>query len=163
MLKVSLDVDGTIVDWINHYISKFGVPNSDEEITQNVEGVLINDKEFWLTQPLINTPNFIPKCYCTARLIKKSWIKKQIEINNLPKAPIYQVKGYGISKLSQLKKSGAQVHIDDSISVFKDLNSKGFPCLLITSPENKHFKTTCRINSLNYQEIEQVYNQNFKK
>lgn len=157
-LKVSLDLDGTVVEFYNHYVSKFGIPKTDFEITRNVVGPLMKDKEFWLTQPLINIPNFTPHCYCTARVINHNWIKEQIKINNLPIAPIYQVYGVSLSKYSQLKKSSAQVHIDDSLSVFKDLNSKGIPCLLLDAPGNQHWdEPVGRIFSLDKDEIEDTY------
>lgn len=156
-LKVSLDLDDTIFSFYGHYISKFGEPKSDLEITRNIVGVLKKDKEFWLTQPLINTPNFMPHCYCTARLISKQLIKKQLEINNLPKAPIYQVFGYSISKVPQLKRSGADVHIDDSLHNFINLNLKGVPCLLLDSPNNQDWGPIGRIYSLDKDEIEETY------
>ena len=157
-IKISLDLDGTIVDFYNHYISKYGVPKSDIEITRNVVGPLRTDSKFWLTQPLINIPNFTPHCYCTSRVISKDLIRKQLQINNLPKAPIYQVYGVSLSKFPQLKRSGAQVHIDDSIKVFKDLNVKGIPCLLLDTPSNQDWGPIGRIYSLNKEEIEDAYN-----
>ena len=156
-LKVSLDMDGVLVNFYDHYISKFGIPKSDLEITKKVMNVLIKDKEFWMTQPLINIPNFQPCCYCTSRVIPKQWIKQQLEINNLPKAPIYQVFGYTISKYSQIKRSGANLHIDDSLSVFIDLNTRGIPCLLLDSPNNQEWGPIGRIYSLNRDEIEDTY------
>lgn len=156
-LKVSLDLDGTLVDFYNHYIERFGVPKTDLEITKNVRGVLRRDPEFWLTQPLINTPNFMPHCYCTSRLISKELIKKQLMINNLPSVPIYQVFGVSLSKYPQLKRSGAEVHIDDSLSVFKDLNTRGIPCLLLDAPNNQSWGPVGRIYSLDKDEIEYTY------
>lgn len=157
-LKVSLDLDGTIFEWNNHYISKFGVPKTDLEITRNVVGPLKTDKEFWLTQPLLNVPNFVPHCYCTARIINHGLIKKQLMINNLPTAPVYQVYGVSLSKYPQVKRSLAQVHVDDSVRVFKDLNSKGVPCLLLDSPNNQDWaEPVGRIYSLDKEEIEEAY------
>lgn len=150
-------MDGVLVNFYDHYISKFGIPKSDLEITKKVMNVLIKDKEFWMTQPLINIPNFQPCCYCTSRVIPKQWIKQQLEINNLPKAPIYQVFGYTISKYSQIKRSGANLHIDDSLSVFIDLNTRGIPCLLLDSPNNQEWGPIGRIYSLNRDEIEDTY------
>lgn len=156
-LKISLDLDGTIVDFYNHYEKKFGKPKTDFEITKNVAGPLRKDREFWLTQPLIREVNCPVHCYCTARVIQKEWIKQQLEVNDLPKAPIYQVRGVALSKLPQLRKSGATVHIDDSLSVFKELNSKGFPCLLIDAPNNQEWGPIGRIYSLERDEIEAAY------
>lgn len=157
MIRISLDLDNTVVDFSNHYINKFGKPKNDFEITKNVAGPLLKDKEFWLSQPVINVPNFKPTCYCTSRLINHNWIKEQITINNLPKAPVYQVYGVALSKYPQLKRAAIHVHVDDSLRVFKDLNSKGIPCLLLDSPENQEWGPIARIYSLDKEEIEETY------
>ena len=157
MTRISLDLDGTIVDFYDHYLSKFGIPKTDLEITKKVVGPLRRDTEFWLTQPIIHVPNFTPHCYCTARVISKDLIKRQLRINNLPKAPIYQVHGVGLSKYPQLKRSGAEVHIDDSLSVFINLNSRGIPCLLLDAPNNRSWGPIGRIFSLDKDEIEDTY------
>ena len=156
-LKISLDLDGTIFDWENHFKNKFGTVTKESDITKIVRNKLIHDTEFWLTQPIINFPNFIPSIYCTARIISKYLIKKQLKINNLPKAPIYQIKGYGFSKFSRVRMGGCDVHIDDSISVFKDLNRKGQPCLLLDHPSNQEWGPIGRIYSLDLEEIEETY------
>ena len=155
-LKISLDLDDTIVSFMDHYVSRFGTPKKDLEITKNVRGVLLKDKNFWMTQPLINVPDFIPVQYTTARLISKSWIKQQIALNNLPNSPVYQIKGYGLSKAKMLR-GRVDVHIDDSLSVFIDLNTKGIPCLLIDSLNNQEWGPIGRIFSLNLDEIEDAY------
>lgn len=155
-LKISVDLDDTIVSFYDHYISRFGQPKTDLEITKKVMGELLKDREFWLTQPLINFPNFTPTQYTTARLIPKLWIKKQLEINNLPKSPIYQVMGVALSKAKMLR-GRVDVHIDDSLRVFKDLNSKGIPCLLIDAEHNQDWGSIGRIYSLDKEEIEETY------
>ena len=90
-LKIGLDLDQVIFDFINPYINRFGLPKNDYEITKNVQRILKNDRNFWLNQPLINRPNFDVTLYCTKRVHNKNWTKKQLEIHNLPKAPVYQV------------------------------------------------------------------------
>lgn len=162
MIKCSLDLDDTIFSFQDHYISKFGKPKSNLEISKNINGKLLKDNNFWLTQPLINKPNFPVHSYCTARIISKYLIKKQLEINNLSNAPVYQVFGYSLSKISQLKRSGCDVHIDDSVRVFKDCLRHNIPCLLMDSPNNRWFQTDARIYSLNYNEIELIYNSIYK-
>lgn len=168
-LRISCDLDDTIVSFHSHYISKFGEPKTDLEITKKVRGVLLKDKNFWLSQPIVNVPNFIPTQYTTARLIPKSWIKEQLKLNCLPGSPIYQVMGVSLSKAKMLK-GRVDVHIDDSLRVFKDLNSKGIPCLLIDTPNNQDWGPIGRIYSLNLDEIEETYDlfmstifDNFKK
>lgn len=156
-LKISYDLDDTIVQFTDYYESIYGKPKSDLEITKNIVGPLMKDKSFWLNQPLIRIPEEV-YCYCTARIIDKRLIKQQLEINNLPKAPIYQVFGHRLSKLPQLKRSGANVHIDDSLHHFIELNLKGFPCLLIDSPYNQSWGPIGRLYSLDFVEIEDTYN-----
>lgn len=156
-LKISLDLDDTIFSFRNHYLEKFGVPKDDKEITKNVQTKLIKDNNFWLSQPIINYPNFVPHMYCTARIISKYLIKKQLCINGLPKAPIYQIHGYGLSKYSKIKMGGCHVHVDDSLSVFTDLNLKGIPCLLLDAPNNQSWGPIGRIYTLDKDEIEDTY------
>lgn len=160
-LKIGLDLDDTIFAFMDPYIKKFGYPKSDYEITKNVARKLINDKNFWLNQPLIRRPDFEVTLYCTKRIHKKSWTKKQLELNNLPKAPVYQIYSQSRNK-ADLIKGRVDLFIDDSISNMIAMNKAGLPCLLIDSIENHHYDTPYRIYSLNYNEIERVYNQNFK-
>lgn len=157
MLKISLDLDDTIFNWEGHYLEKFGKPKNDFEINRNVMTTLLIDKEFWMSQPLINVPNFTPWIYCTARVIPKQWIKEQIKLNLLPIAPIYQVFGAFLSKAPQLKRAKPDVHVDDSLSVFKNLNSVGIPCLLLDSPNNQEWGPVGRVYSLDKEEIEDTY------
>lgn len=156
-LKISVDLDDTIFDWNKYYITQFGTPKTDRDITKNVMTVLKKNRDFWINQPLIQTPNFIPHCYCTARIISKKLIRKQIQLNNLPNAPVYQVFGFGLSKYAQLRRANVDVHIDDSISNFIDLNSKGIPCLLIDRPHNQEWGPIGRIYSLDKDEIIDIY------
>ena len=59
-LRIGLDIDDTVCDFINPYLKRFGIPHKDSEITRNVNRILIKDKEFWLNLPVINRPDFIP-------------------------------------------------------------------------------------------------------
>ena len=152
MLKISIDLDGVLCDFYNSYYKRFG--NTSDNITKNVN-LLIKDKEFWLNLPVINTLEWTPKQYTTARIIKKKWIKEYLEKENFPKAPIYQVFGYSLSKYSKIK--GCDLHIDDSISVFNDLNRKGLPCLLLDTPYNQEYGPIGRIYSLDYDHILESY------
>lgn len=156
-------MDGVLCDFYGPYYAQYGNPKNDFEITKNINSKLKYNKQFWLNLPKINTLNWTPRQYTTARIIPKQWIKEYLKKEGFPKAPIYQIPGYSLSKYQKIRMGGCHLHIDDSLSVFLDLTKKGMPCLLYTTPENQHFKTSCRIYSLNYQEIEQVYNQNFNK
>lgn len=157
MLKVSCDLDDTLIEFWNIYLDRFGTPKSDSEVTRNVVRKLKNDKEFWINLPLKNKINFIPKQFTTSRIIPKSWIKESLNRLGFPDAPVYQVLGYGISKAHHVKAGGCDVHIDDSLRVFKDLNSKGIPCLLLDTPYNQEWGPVGRIFNLDREEIEDCY------
>ena len=153
-----MDLDGCLCDFYGPYLNRFGNPKSDADITRNVQTVLLKDKDFWLNLPVINQLNFTPKQYTTARIIPKRWVKEYLDKELFPKAPVYQVLGYGISKYSKVKMGGCHLHIDDSLSVFIDLNKKGIPCLLLDSPENRNWdEPVGRIYSLDKDEIEYTY------
>ena len=157
-LKVSMDLDGCLCDFYGPYLNRFGNPKSDTDITRNVQTVLSKDKDFWLNLPVINQLNFVPRQYTTARIIPKRWIKEYLDKELFPKAPVYQILGYGLSKYSKIKMGGCHLHIDDSLSVFIDLNKKGIPCLLLDSPENRNWEEPVgRIYSLDKDEIEYTY------
>ena len=153
-----MDLDGCLCDFYGPYLNRFGNPKSDTDITRNVQTVLSKDKDFWLNLPVINQLNFVPRQYTTARIIPKRWIKEYLDRELFPKAPVYQILGYGLSKYSKVKMGGCHLHIDDSLSVFKDLNKKGIPCLLLDSPENRNWEEPIgRIYSLDKDEIEYTY------
>lgn len=157
MLRISLDLDDTIFSWFDHYLDKFGQPKNNYEITKNVVDILKKDKSFWMNQEVIHRPNFTPTMYCTARSIPKIWIKEQLTINEMPKAPVYQLFSYSISKVPKIKMRNCNVHIDDSIRVFIDCNLHGVPCLLMNSKFNQEWGPIGRIYSLDKEEIEETY------
>lgn len=157
MLKIGLDLDQTIDDFWGPYLDRFGPPKTDSEVTRNVMRILSKDREFWLNLPVLRRPNFVPALYCTARVNNKAWTKKYLEINNFPKAPVYQVPGYAATKAPRIK-GRVDVFIDDSVRNFRELNSKGIPCLLMDAENNRHIDTILRVHTLNIEEIEYVYN-----
>lgn len=157
--RIGLDLDGTVFSFSRGYELRFGtVPKKDWCITRNVNNVLIKEKAFWLGLPVINRPNFDVSLYCSVRVNPSQWTKEAIKRNNLPNAKLYQIKGgWGTSKYKVLKNK-VDLYIDDSIWNFEDLNNKGVLCFLITTPENKDYVTPLRINSLNIDEIMELYN-----
>lgn len=156
-LRIGLDLDDTICDFLGSYLKKFGVPKKDSEITRNVSRKLVKDKDFWMNLPVIHRPNFTPKLYCTKRINPKSWSKQFLEVHDLPMAPIYQVLSQISSKAPRIK-GRVDVFVDDSISNFIDLNLNGVPCLLIDGEHNRQWGPIGRIFSLDEEEIEECYN-----
>lgn len=155
-LRVGLDIDDTICDFLGPYFSKFGIPKRDCDITKNVSRKLVKDREFWLNLPVIHRPNFIPTLYCTKRVNSKEWSKQFLVRNDLPIAPIYQVLCQISSKAPRIK-GRVDVFIDDSISNFIDLNLNGIPCLLMNGEHNHGWGPIGRIYSLDIEEIEDCY------
>lgn len=156
-LRIGLDIDGVIADFSSGYIKRFGkIPEKDWCITRNVQHILIKEREFWLTLPVIRVPNFIPRLFCSARVNNKRWTKKYLIDLGLT-SPLYQVPGYNISKVNTLK-GRVDVFIEDSLKNFIDLNLHGIPCLLMDAPSNQSWGPIGRIYSLRYEHILETYN-----
>ena len=66
MLRIGLDIDDCLADFMGSYLERFGEPKRDYEITKNVQQVLIKDKQFWENLPVINTLDFVPELYCSS-------------------------------------------------------------------------------------------------
>lgn len=157
MIRIGLDIDDVLADFMGTYLSKFGTPKSDYEITKNVANVLIKDREFWINLPVINYINFIPELYCTKRVNLKSWTKKWLFDNDFPNRPVYQVFYQGGNKADFIK-GRVDVFIDDSVSNFIKMNLSGVPCLLLNKEYNQDWGPIGRIYSLDKDEIEDAYN-----
>lgn len=156
MIKCGLDIDDTLCDFINPYLDRFGNPKNDYEITRNVENILKNDRDFWLTLPAINTLNFIPELYCTKRVNKKAWTKKWLSENDFPNKPVYQVYYQHGNKANYIK-GRVDVFVDDSVRNFIQMNLSGVPCLLLDKEYNQDWGPIGRIYSLDKDEIEDTY------
>ena len=131
-------------------------PNHDWAITRNVANILIHERDFWMNLPVLNKVEFVPKLYCSARVNPWRWSKQYLRNNNFPEAPLFQVPGYKLSKAKTLH-GRCDVHIEDSVKNFLDLNSKGIPCLLYNNKANEYLGPILRIYSLNEDEISDVY------
>lgn len=157
MLRIGLDLDDTCNIWWEEYIKLFPKENqSDAEITRNVQKLRLN-KNFWTSLPIKHRPNFNVTLYCTKRINPKTYTKQWIKTNNFPDAPVYQmVYQYG-NKASMIR-GKVDVFIDDSIRNVIQMNLAGLPCLLMDSPANQSYGPMGRVYSLDYEEIEDVYN-----
>ena len=157
MLKIGLDIDEVIADFINTYLYRFGTPKNDFEITKNVNRILSKDRDFWLNLPKIRDIDFIPELYCTKRVNPKAWTKQWLSDNGFYNSPVYQMYYQKGNKATMIK-GRCDVFIDDSISNFIKMNMSGIPCLLMDTPFNQNFGPVLRVYSLDKYEIEEAYN-----
>ena len=154
-LRISCDVDGVLADFSSGYLRRFKKwPKCDWAISRNVANILIKERDFWLNLPVLNKLEFTPRMYCSARVNPKRWSKQYLRDNGFPEAPLFQVPGYKLSKYKTLK-GRCDVHIEDSMKNFLDLNSKGLPCLLYNKSED--VSPILQIRSLDINEIEEVF------
>lgn len=156
-MRIGLDLDGTVDDFMNPYLERFGNPKKDSEITKNVTQILSKDRDFWLSLPVLRYIDFIPELYCTKRVNPKQWTRKWLIEHGFPNRPIYQMYYQHGNKATMIK-GRVDVFVDDSISNFIKLNLSGVPCLLIDQPDNQEWGPVGRIYSLNKEEIVDAYN-----
>lgn len=156
-LRISLDIDGVLADFETAYLKRFKKwPNYDWAITRNVSNILIHERDFWLNLPVLNKIEFTPRMFCSARVNPKRWTKQYLRNHDFPEAPLFQIPGYKLSKAKTLK-GRCDVHIEDSVKNFLDLNNKGIPCLLYNTKANENLGPILRIYSLDEDEITDTY------
>lgn len=136
--RIGLDIDDCLAGFWNAYCKRFDYNPKmleDSIVTQNVNRILIEDRDFWLNLPLIDRPDFIPELYCTKRVNPKSWTRKWLELQGLPIRPIYQMfNQYG--NKARLIKGRVDVFIDDSVRNAMQMNAAGVPTLLYATERN---------------------------
>lgn len=155
-MRIGLDIDDVLAEFMGTYLARFGKPKFDFEITRNVTQILSKDKDFWVTLPVLNRLNFEPTLYCTKRINKKSWTKQWLQKNNFPNKPVYQMV-YQYGNKADLIKGKCDVLIDDSISNVTKAIKSGLPALIFDRPHNQNGDSTFRIYSLDIEEIKQAY------
>lgn len=158
MIRIALDLDDTIFDFLGAYREAFpGEKNMTEpKITKNVLS-LKRDKHFWETLPLLEMPNFEPCIYATKRINSKVYTRNCLSRYGLPIKPIYQIYTQTGNK-ALIIKGRCDVLVDDSVRNCIQAMKVGFPAILITRPHNMHSDYPYRVNRLDIEEITAVYN-----
>lgn len=159
MIRIALDLDDTIFDFLGAYQEVFpGERNMiSYNITKNVFK-LKKDKRFWENLPLLEMPNFEPCIYATKRINSKVYTRNCLSRHGLPIKPIYQMV-YQYGNKVNIIKGHCDVLIDDSAFNCYQALQVGFPAILITRPHNINSDYPYRINKLDLDEILTVYNQ----
>ena len=157
MIRIALDLDDTIFDFIGAYREMFpGDKNLTEpKITKNVLS-LKKDKKFWEGLPLLEMPNFEPHIYATKRINSKTYTRNCLSRHGLPVKPIYQIYSQAGNKATIIK-GRCDVLVDDSAFNCYQALQVGFPAILITRPHNAHSDYPYRVNRLDLDEILAVY------
>ena len=122
MIRIGLDMDEVLDDFMGAYIKRYGITPSNV-ITKNVRK-LSKDKDFWMNLTKLRNIDFIPELYCSKRIIPKSWSKEWLKNNGFPIRPFYQLYCQYDNK-ARLIKGRVDVFVDDSISNFEGLNKEG--------------------------------------
>jgi FMN phosphatase YigB (HAD superfamily) len=158
MIRIALDLDDTIFDFLGAYQEVFpGEKNLiSSNITKNV-CKLKKDKRFWENLPLLEMPNFEPCIYATKRINSKVYTRNCLNRHGLPIKPIHQMV-YQFGNKVDMIKGRCDVLIDDSVFNCYQALKVGFPAILITRPHNIDSDYPYRINRLDLDEIMAVYN-----
>lgn len=159
MIRIALDLDDTIFDFIGAYRNLFPGDKDLKEpsITKNVLS-LRRDKKFWEGLPLLEMPNFEPCIYATKRINSKVYTRNCLHRHGLPIKPIYQIYTQRGNK-ADIIKGRCDVLVDDSVFNCYQALEVGFPAILITRPHNMHSDYPYRISKLDIEEILEVYKQ----
>lgn len=159
MIRIAIDLDDTIFDFLGAYRQNFpGEINMTEpKITKNVLALRKN-KDFWENLPLLELPNFEPCIYATKRINSKVYTRNCLIKHGLPIKPIYQIYTQKGNKANIIK-GHCDVLVDDSAFNCYQAMKVGFPAILITRPHNINSDYPYRVNRLDLEEITKVYNQ----
>jgi uncharacterized HAD superfamily protein len=161
-MNIILDVDDVVLAWHDAYSKKYNVPVPKdwipyEKIKHHLEE-LRNNRLFWLTLPLKHMPNFLPYAYVSARGVPVQWTKDALKLRKLPgRNRVYHVP-WGKSKIEILKELNCSIFIDDKYETFLECHNNGIFCLLMDTPQNRHHRTSYRINKLDISIIKDMYN-----
>lgn len=144
-MRVALDVDEVIADWVGHWCAYFRLdrPESwtfDRSIGEKFE-IMKSRKDFWLSIPPLVNPSeipFEPVCYITSRVIPSEWTAEWLDICKFPAAPVVTV-GHGESKVDVLRENKVDIYVDDRFENFFEINQAGILCYLMDAPHNRRY------------------------
>jgi FMN phosphatase YigB (HAD superfamily) len=157
MIRIALDLDDTVFDFLGAYREAF--PGERNMINSNIDKNVLSlrkNKKFWENLPLLEMPNFEPCIYATKRINSKTYTRNCLSRYGLPIKPIYQIY-YQQGNKANIIKGHCDVLMDDSVFNCYQALKVGFPAILITRPHNVHSDYPYRVNKLDIEEIMEVY------
>ncbi|MFW6219901.1 MAG: hypothetical protein ACOC33_03595 [bacterium] len=155
-MKIGLDIDEVICDWVSSWMKKYGFKERpttwyfDDKIMERFETMRKNQgkskwfselDEFYLNlKPLFfsNELPFEPHCYITARPVNTEITNMWLKAYDFPDKLVYTVPSR-TSKVNAAKKAAIDIFIDDSYENFIDLNDNGIRTYLFTREHNKQY------------------------
>lgn len=146
--RIALDTDEVLAGFVEKYCEKYNIstPYYWEFDYSLPERLLELDKDFWLSLPVIEMPNFDPVAYVSNRSFPVEWTQEWLSINGFPAAPVYHTQ----NKLEVLRELEVDIFIDDRFSTFRELNQAGLCTFLLSRPHNRHYEVGYkRLNSIN--------------
>lgn len=145
-MKIYLDIDGVCGDFFNHFFAYLSLPSHPVEVYHDERFNQLyrvqHDKDFWLSMPILNKPEFTPTAYMTSRPIPSHVTTWWLAKNGFPFAPVFTTE----NKAELLPEDG--VMIDDAPHHFDQIVKAGKRCLLFDALYNRHIDTQDRIYSL---------------
>lgn len=157
MIRIALDLDDTVFDFLGAYREAF--PGERNMLNSNIDKNVLSlrkNKKFWENLPLLEMPNFEPCIYATKRINSKTYTRNCLSRYGLPIKPIYQIY-YQQGNKANIIKGHCDVLVDDSVFNCYQAMQVGFPAILITRPHNVHSDYPYRVNKLDIEEIMEVY------
>ena len=145
-LKIGLDIDEVICDWVGGWCKKFNheIPDSwsfSYDFKHEFESLGGDMEDFYLNLERKMDPAdlpFEPHCYITSRSVPAELTKKWLKKNGFPTVPVYSI-GHGQSKVEVAKQSGIEVFVDDRFENFVELNNAGICCFLFDAKHNRKY------------------------
>ena len=145
-IRIGLDIDEVICDWVGGWCKKFNYRKANHwkfsyKNKQHFEELIKRKEleEFYLgLKPKIKGSKmpFEPNCYITSRSIPNEITKQWLQNNGFPTAPVLSVP-FGASKVEAAKSRNLTFFVDDGIHNFIELNKAGICCFLFDAPHNR--------------------------
>ena len=79
-IRIGLDIDDTLLDFVGEYLKLYKSFNNDRIITKNVNK-LRHNKLFWENLPKLRDIDFDPVLYCTKRINPKTYTRNSLMKN----------------------------------------------------------------------------------
>jgi len=146
-LKIGLDIDEVLADWVGAWTKKFKLPGNPEHWyfdyeTKHKFDTKFTDRQlddFYLgLDARVDSISFEPHCYITSRPVSSTVSRWWLQEKGFPTRPVHTV-GLGKSKVEIALEQELDIFIDDSYKNFVELNRAGVCCFLMDASHNRKY------------------------